>query len=112
MAFLAQRPLWQGGILMSLFSEEIRNRMKANMLSGAPQTQPCPPMNQTERQQEEEKPVSRWKKFKNRARSFMRELKGITKFLLAVGDFLAAFNLICGRVSSFKDGYRNAFSRS
>ena len=49
---------------MSLFSEEIRNRMKANMLSGAPQTQPCPPMNQTERQQEEEKPVSRWKKFK------------------------------------------------
>lgn len=64
---------------MSLFSEEIRNRMKANMLSDAPQTQPCPPMNQTERQQEEEKPVSRWKKFKNRARSFMRELKGITK---------------------------------
>ena len=42
----------------------------------------------------------------------MRELKGITKFLLAVGDFLAAFNLICGRVSSFKDGYRNSFSRS
>ena len=97
---------------MSLFSEEIRNRMKANMLSGAPQTQPCPPMNQTERQQEEEKPVSRWKKFKNRARSFMRELKGITKFLLEVLYFLSAFNQISGLVSSFKDGYRNSFSRS
>lgn len=97
---------------MSLFSEEIRNRMKANTWSPAPQTQPSTPMNQTGRQQEEEKQVSRWIKIKNKLRSFMKELKEITKFLLVAGNFLSAFNLICDRVSRFKDSRRNAISCS